>query len=170
MNGAAGPVETTDPELERLVAYLDGELEADAARDVERRLGEDAGYRQRLQQLQQSWDFLEYLPSAQLDALFTQSTVAMVAVQATNDVDQLKAARSRRRGVMAVCGGLAAAVAFVLSYAGTAWYGRRDNRRLLRDLPVIQKLDEYRYAETIEFLRLLDREGLFAEDEVSDVL
>jgi anti-sigma factor RsiW len=170
MNGAPSPAEHLDPELERLVAYLDGELETDATREVERRLSQDAGYRQRLHQLQQSWDLLEHLPNAQVDPLFTQSTVAMVAVQATNDVDQLRATRSRLRVLATIGGGLAATVAFVLSYAGTSWYGGRDNRRLLHDLPVIQKLDEYRYAETIEFLRMLDREGLFAEDEVSDVL
>jgi hypothetical protein len=42
----------------------------------------------------------------------------------------------------------------------------RENRRLLRDLPVIERLDEYRYADSVEFLRTLEREGLFTEDEM----
>ena len=54
MNVEPRPSENTDPELEQLVAYLDGELEAEAAREVERRLAADAAYRQRLNRLQQS--------------------------------------------------------------------------------------------------------------------
>jgi len=41
---------------------------------------------------------------------------------------------------------------------------------LLQDLPVIQNVDEYRYADSIEFLRMLEKEGLFAEGGVDDDL
>ena len=58
--------------------------------------------------------------------------------------------------------------AFFAGYSVTSRYGDRGNRQLLQDLPVIQNLDEYRYAETVEFLRALDREDLFAEEEASD--
>jgi anti-sigma factor RsiW len=168
MNVDARPVEQSDPELERLVAYLDGELDPEGARDVESRLARDAEYRRRLQQLQQSWDLLDQLPKAQVDPSFTQTTIALVAVRATDDVDQQQSARQRRRRYGAAVGGLAAALAFGAAYLGTSWFGDRENRRLLRDLPVIQRLDEYRYVENIQFLRMLDREGMFAEDEVGD--
>ncbi|MFP6650030.1 MAG: hypothetical protein VB817_11240, partial [Pirellulaceae bacterium] len=36
-----------------------------------------------------------------------------------------------------------------------------DNRRFLEDLPVIEQVSEYRQAESVEFLRLLVKEGLF---------
>ena len=42
-------VQRTEDEL---VAYLDGELDADASELVERRLSEDAAYRRQLRQLQ----------------------------------------------------------------------------------------------------------------------
>jgi hypothetical protein len=35
------------------------------------------------------------------------------------------------------------------------------NRQLVEDLPLIENLDAYRHAEQIEFLRALQREGLF---------
>jgi hypothetical protein len=57
-------------------------------------------------------------------------------------------------------------IAFAIGYVAVSMVVSRDNRRLLRDLPVIQRLDEYRYADSVEFLRLLDREDVFAEDEI----
>ena len=168
MNVAPRPGENCDPELEQLVAYLDGELEPEAAREVERRLAADAGYRQRLNRLQQSWDLLEHLPQAHVDQGFTQSTVAMVVVKATDDVEQLSSARSRLRRYAWAGGLVAATLAFLIGYAGTFRLNDRNNRRLLRDLPVIRNMDAYRYVETVDFLRMLDREGLFVEEEVSD--
>ena len=41
-------------EGEQLVAYLDGELDEETNRDIERRLSDDPEYRLRLQQLQQA--------------------------------------------------------------------------------------------------------------------
>jgi hypothetical protein len=57
---------------------------------------------------------------------------------------------------LAFCGG------FLLVHRTT----RSDNRQLLRDLPVIERMDEYRYGDSVEFLHMLDREGLFTEDEL----
>jgi anti-sigma-K factor RskA len=170
MNVETRPGEHADPELEQLVAYLDGELDAEAAREVEQRLAADAAYRQRLNRLQQSWELLEHLPKATIEPTFTQSTVAMVVVKAADDVEQWVSARTRLQR-FAWAGGLAlATLAFVVGYGGWARVGDRENRRLLRDLPVIEKIGEYRYVDTVDFLRTLDREGLFAEEEVGDEL
>ena len=38
------------------------------------------------------------------------------------------------------------------------------NVPLLRDLPVIENFDLYHQADDVEFLRQLDRAGLFAEE------
>ena len=168
MNVEPRPVEHAEPELEQLVAYLDGELEAEAAREVEQRLAADAAYRQRLNRLQQTWDLLDHLPKATIEPAFTQSTVAMVVVQAADDVERLKSVHSRRQR-FAWAGGLALATsAFLVGYGGLSRVGDRENRRLLRDLPVIERIGEYRYVDTVEFLHTLDREGLFAEEEVGD--
>ena len=44
-------------EGEQLVAYLDGELDEETNRDIERRLSDDPEYRLRLQQLQHARRF-----------------------------------------------------------------------------------------------------------------
>jgi anti-sigma factor RsiW len=165
MNAAPPPAQADDPELEQLVAYLDGELDAAATGAVEQRLTQDAGYRQLLRQLQQSWDLLDRLPKAHVDQSFTQSTVAMVVVKAADDVEQLQAVSGRRRRYTWWFGTVGIALAFLFGYAAVARWAGRENRQLLRDLPVIEKLDQYRYAESVEFLRMLEREGLFVEEE-----
>ena len=48
---------------EELVAYLDGQLDPESARQVEQRLASEETARRRLQQLAQSWDMLDQLPT-----------------------------------------------------------------------------------------------------------
>ncbi|MCU0978782.1 MAG: eukaryotic translation initiation factor 3 subunit E, partial [Pirellulaceae bacterium] len=76
--------------------------------------------------------------------------------------------RGRMRRWLWWTGSAAAAVAFAAGYLAVSTVVSRENRQLLRDLSVIQHLDEYRYADSVEFLRLLDQEGVFAEDEIPD--
>ena len=167
MNVERMPADETQEDFPAdLVAYLDGELDADQARAVEDRLSRDAEYRRQLRELQQTWDLLDQLPTAEVDDRFTQTTLAMVAVSAAEDVDQAQQRQVSTRRRWWWIGSMAAAVAFVIGYAAVSLVVSRENRRLLRDLPVIQRLDEYRYADSVEFLRLLEREGIFAEDEI----
>jgi anti-sigma factor RsiW len=149
--------------VEELVAYLDGELDTDSNRRVERRLSQDPKYRRQLRALQQSWDLLDHLPRADVDESFTESTIAMVALRASDERQQTQTSATRRFRL--VMGGAAAcaALAFASAFAATRWWADMQDRQLLSDLPVIENLDEYRYAESIEFLRLLEREGLFSE-------
>jgi hypothetical protein len=46
---------------------------------------------------------------------------------------------------------------------------RMSRHRNLRDLPIAQNLELYHYADDIEFLDLLQREGMFAEEESNDL-
>jgi anti-sigma factor RsiW len=152
---------------EEIVAYLDGELDADAEARVVRRLSDDAAYRARLGQLQQAWDLLDNLRASEADEDFVQSTVAMVAVQAEDEARTMRLQTVRRRNLA-----WAAAVAVVLaSLAGGFAYIRykltEPDRKFVRDMPVIEHVDEYRYIDDIDFLKQLAREDLFPA-EVDD--
>lgn len=167
MNAEQTPADETQQGFPAdLVAYLDGELDVDQTRAVEDRLSSDAEYRRHLREMQQAWDLLDRLPRADVDETFAQTTLAMVAVSASGDVEQarIRHVRSRRRRWWA--GSVAAIVAFTAGYVAVSIVVSRENRQLLEDLPVIQRLDEYRYADSVEFLRLLEREGIFVEDEI----
>lgn len=154
---------------EELVSYLDGELSPDAAQQVERRLAEDASYRARLTQLQRAWDMLDTLQRAEADDDFAHSTVAMVAVQASEEAksQELRVVQRKSLVWLAVAGG--ALLAAVLAFSAVQRRLGRENRQLLKDLPVIQRVDEYRNIDSLEFLRALERENLFAA-EVDDAM
>jgi len=156
--------------VEELVAYLDGELDTESNRRIERQLSRDLTLRQQLRELQQSWDLLDHLPRADVDESFTQSTVAMVALRAADEVRLAETSDTRRGRYVWLAAAVSAALAFVAAFGVTRWWANRSTRQLLQDLPVIENIDEYRYAESIEFLRMMEKEGLFVEGGIDDEL
>ena len=54
----------------------------------------------------------------------------------------------------------AAAVGFV----AVAYFVTKENDRLLEDLPIIEKLEQYRDAKDIETLRLLENQRIFEQE------
>jgi hypothetical protein len=119
--------------------------------------------------MERAWDLLDNLGRTEADDSFTHSTVAMVALKAQDEVEADKQAASRKRAL--VWGGLGAValVAALSAYIVVDRELNEENRELVRDLPVIERLDEYRNIESVEFLERLHKEGLFAA-EVDDAL
>jgi len=152
---------------DEIVAYLDGELDTEAMARVERRLTDDPSYRSRLSQLQHAWDLLDNLRRTEADDEFVQSTVAMVAVQAEQEAQtqKLRVVRQRNMAWLALV-----ALALLSVAGGYAVLHRRmtrADRNLVRDLPVIEHVDEYLNIDDVSFLKQLERENLFAA-EVDD--
>ena len=159
--------ESLQPEAqldERLVAYLDGELDAEGAQLVEDLLSSNAEARRRLQLLDRAWRMLDTLDTDGPGDAFTRSTLEMVALAAEQEVDREAAAspRRRRRRQMAFGGGALAAVA--AGFAAVALLIPDPNRNLLDDLPLLENLDEYRQIDNVEFLRLLYSERVVSEE------
>ncbi len=153
----------TDDVHEMLVAYLDGELDADATRQFEERLARDANLRRELLLLQRSWDMLDRLPRADVDAKFTRTTVEMITVAAAEDVhreQQAAPARKMRRWTVAL-GSLL--VAGLLGYGLLRLLLPTPNAQLLRDLPILENLELYQRGVDVDFIRQLHQEKLFAE-------
>lgn len=151
------------PVLEELAAYLDGELDADGRRRVEEALSQNEDLRQRVKEYQQTWDLLEELPRPTVDASFTRTTVEMVAIRADAEVESELQSQVRR--LWWIRGGMLVVV--ILAVAGGYWMGTRQlaapNEQLIRDLPILEHLDAYQNAGSIEFLRTLQREELFED-------
>ncbi len=149
---------------EELTAYLDGELEPGARRRVESRLATDGAYREELHRLERTWRLLDSLPAARVDESFTRSTMAMVATAASADVERAKVVAPKKRFRRRVAGTLLVAAAFLFGVG----LGRRlwpdPNQELLRELPLLEHFDAYRHGDSIEFLRSLDHDGVFAEE------
>ncbi len=159
---------TTEEAIDQeIVAYLDGELDPAAAARVERRMAEDPRYNARLNRLEKAWDLLDTLGRTEADDSFTHSTVAMVALKAEDDAQAGAKASGRERSLAWLGLGTAAVIAAAGAYFVVDQRLNRDNRELVRDLPVIERVDEYRNIESVDFLVELQKEGLFAA-EVSD--
>jgi anti-sigma factor RsiW len=151
-----------DPLDEQLNAYLDGELDADEVLAVESRLATDADYRGRLQQLQRTWDMLDALPAAHSSPSFTESTLELVFQNAATELRR----RNNKWWVwpVRITVLLAVPLATVLASFQISRYAQQaPNRRLVKDLPVIENVFVYERADSIEFLNLLEKDGVFAE-------
>jgi anti-sigma factor RsiW len=149
---------------EELVAYLDGELDGEAARRMEHRLASEEAVRRRLQQLAQSWDLLDQLPRTTVDDAFTRSTVEIVALAAEEELGHKAGLEPRRRRVRWGWTAVATLAACLIGFFVAAHLRPDPNERLLRDLKVIQNQELYKETDNIEFLRALDKEGLFPEE------
>ncbi len=146
---------------EQLIAYLDGELNTEAARQLDQRLANEPQLQQRLQQHQRAWDMLDELPHTDVGERFTHTTVEMVAVSIADHVDETSQTTARRSKLVWLAGGMLSIAASIVGYFVVASALSNPNRQLVEDLRVIENLDAYRAAEDIEFLRALESEGLF---------
>ena len=154
-----------DPAIrEQLVAYLDGELDAESSRRIEELLANDPRVRAALQGLDRTWELLDELDTPPVREGFTHTTLEMVAVAAAKDAQQARSEAPRRRRQRRL-----------LVLAGLLWAGLAGfliaktvlpdpNRELLQDLPLLESLDQYREVDSLDFLRLLVRNKLFVEE------
>ncbi len=150
------------PFQEQLTAYLDGELDSTTSLEIERRLAAEPDVQQSLQQLQRTWDLLDQLPRAEIDARFTRSTVEMIALAAEADAIGERSFAAGRWRFMRPAAGLLAAAAAGFLVIRLLW--PEPNGPLLRDLPVLENLEAYRQTPDLEFLKQLRKSGLFAEE------
>lgn len=150
------------------MAYLDGELDAEASRRIEELLSSDPQVRGAMQELDRTWRLLDELDTGGVDERFTRSTLEMVAVAAADEVEKTRAEapRRRRRRWLAIAAGAAAAGAAGFVAAAMLWPDpdKKTNDRLVENLPVLENLDQYCQVENVEFLRMLQEERLFAEE------
>lgn len=159
------PAEFDPQELHAdLVAYLDGELDTVASQHVEDLLATDASVRGELHKFSQSWELLDELPRVDVGESFTRSTVEMAAVAAGHDVEQDAAREPLRQRLRSLLFWGVAAVGSAAGFIGALTLFPDKNERLLRDLPVIQNVDEYLNVDKIEFLERLRDEGVFSAE------
>ncbi len=148
-----------------LVAYLDGELDADVSRQLEERLTENSQTRDRVRGLERAWDLLDELPRSEADEMFTHSTVEMLAVEVSHELEAERAVRPGRRlrKWLLAAGGLALAGFFGVVAINEFWPSPDD--RVLRDLPVLQQLDEFEQIGDVNYLRVLQKQERFTDEE-----
>lgn len=158
---------------ENLVAYLDGELTDEAAANVEKTLAEEVSARQQVEQLTRTWELLDLLPESRASDGFTEKTLTAIRTkvaisttteEASDDQDDVIPRRARERAIRI---GRRTAGFFVLMFIAAIGFnstfqkGAEPIDELLKELPLVERLDEYQEAGDNEFLKTLHQSGLF---------
>lgn len=159
--GPNNPTPKEDATELMLVAYLDGELEEAERKELQSRLDSDPVLRRRLEQLRQAWDLLDELEACPPSRRFAETTLEMVALDAESHLmaEEAKKRRKLKRRRNWTTLGL-----FVSLLAGFAliWFlYPKPDAILIKNLPVIAKLDQYESAESVAFLEALVEAKLF---------
>ena len=154
----------TEMDQERLIAYLDGELDDVERAKIEQDLVNDGKLRGLLHQLQQTWDMLDELPRPHVGNSFTQSTLEIVVSDAKRQTNRDRDQRLDwflRLFVVVLLSVAAGRLVFV----SLSRYQHMENRQLLQDLPVIDNVDIYLNTRDLDFLSELNAAGVFEADQ-----
>jgi hypothetical protein len=118
------PSPLNDREQADLVAFLDGELGGEPARQIEARISHDPAVRAEADSLKKAWDLLDFLPRAEPSPSFTERTLSRLAPVRKTGV----ATAPRRRGWLWRS---AAAALWLAALAGAGWGGFVGYNRLV---------------------------------------
>jgi len=175
-----GPSE--DPDL---IAYLDGELDADDSRTVESALALDAATRAKAEEYKKTYDLLDYLPKPEPSQTFAARTLTKLQPVLANGP-----APSGSASVLSTSGLAAPAAprrvwpelilwaAALVAVGGTGYYGHLLARPYLNppkeiekfdgaDLPLIHALPLYIGIDDLDFLKKLREGDVFDADPAS---
>ena len=150
-----------------LVAYLDGELDAESRSALEERLESDSELRHLLDELRATWDLLDKLETPEPASNFTESTVQQVAMQAEANPDEDRLGGPLRRSIRRLFYLLFFALVTFLGFAFVHFWQTAPRRALVTNLPILAHFDMLRSVGSFDYLKHLDRSGLFAETEKS---
>lgn len=169
-------------ERDNLVAYLDGELNEAAARELESKLARNPDARLELEALKRSYELLDYLPRPDASPQFTSRTMQRltapaVAVVPGRDDDTPSDERRPQpvRWPLWLIGPswtLIFVAAGFLGYetAKATWLPRpvaiaaNPDAALIQDLPLLENQSLFLYADDIHFITALDVSGMFPSD------
>jgi anti-sigma factor RsiW len=161
----------TEQEREELVAYLDGELDADSARALEARLSRDPRARAEAESLKNTWELLDYLPRPAPSTNFASKTLDRL----TGTMRALPTARRRPWPAWSVgtCWAAAVLLAVVAGWSGGRWQAdvRDAHARMTLEeaaaqhLHAIENQGMYANVDDLAFLQALDQPDLFGDDD-----
>jgi anti-sigma factor RsiW len=179
------PKPVNEEDRAELVAYLDGELNEDAARAIEDKINSDPAMRAEAEAMRRTWELLDYLPTHDPSPSFTHRTLERVSAAKPKGSGAAPAprqwawrtlARALGRGLrprpsagtLALGAGWAAAILLAagIGFGVTTRVIPREpsDEELARDLGVIEHEKAYEQVGDLDFLKQLDTPDLFGDD------
>ncbi len=143
----------TPDERADLVAYVDGELPPAHARTISTKLTQSATARREVEMLQRTWDLLDHLERPAVNERFSEKTVSHIRrlELERSPWEPMLFDWSARVGRLVVYL-LVAGASLGVGYALTRWVWPDKTNRLVRDLTVAERLDEYLEVGSFDFL------------------
>lgn len=152
-----------------LVAYLDGELDEETSRGIERELVRSPVVRNEVESLTRTWEMLDLLPKTDATEQFTEQTLTAIRLDEYREPLSDKWWFQRaRRGVVLAGWAAGLAVAAGLGFVITNRAIPNEPELLVRELPLIESLDIYTEVDNIDFIKDLQRDDLFNEESHAD--
>ena len=93
----------------------------------------------------------------------------MIAVSTEEDVQEIQQRQVLATRYFWFAGIAGSILACTLGFFMMSSFLAAPNRQLLDDLPIIENLDALRNAESVEFLKTLEQEGLFVAEVEDDL-
>lgn len=160
-----------DPPDDDLIAYLDGELDDDAAEAVESQLADDPASRARADEHKKAYDLLDYLPKSEPSPTFTNRTITRLmptaGVSGSQPTPTVPPVARRRVWPEVLAWGLLAVLAGAVAYFGMSFTRPAPpppGDLPLSDLAVIESLPLYAGVDDVASLRELHKTDLFDAD------
>tara|TARA_R110002095_G_scaffold189514_2_gene167003 strand:+ start:2843 stop:3364 length:522 start_codon:yes stop_codon:yes gene_type:complete len=166
--------ELNEQELEKLVAYLDGEVSEQEAIEVEQSLSSNEETRARVDSLERTWELLDRLPIAKASDEFTNntlSTIKTIQLEAEAAEEQNRSGFSLSKKSQAQLRRAAIFAGWMVGLAGALFAGYLmtnqwvpdESEPLLEEFSFIENLDTYSEVQNLEFLEALRKSGTFNE-------
>ncbi len=150
----------TEFDDETLVAFLDGELAAEQAQQIEASLSQQPTLRERLTKLRQTWDLLDELPIILPSQQFAASTMEMIALTPEETPATWLGWLSKNSSLLIL---LSVPTLFLVGFAAAKYGQSRIDRHLLRDLPLLVDWKSLSNIDSVEWLEVLSEEPYLTE-------
>jgi hypothetical protein len=153
-----------------LTAYLDGELDDAAAREIEQVLSNSEVARHDVDMLSRTWDLLGVLPTVKASEEFSRKTLSMVrgAEKPSSLALSPAARRNVRRGVTLAVWGAGLAACGLVAFLATYRWMPNEADQLLDDFDILVRLDDYTEIGDGKFLKTLQSKGTFADEDAPE--
>lgn len=151
---------------ENLVAYLDGELEDQAAREIEQVLASSPVARHDVDMLSRTWDLVGELPAVSATREFTTKTLESIAAsRGSPSADPEAFSRNIRRFLGLAVAGVLLGLAGTVGFLATQRWIPNEAEELLNDYEILTEFDKYREVGDLENLRKLQEFREFSEND-----
>lgn len=154
-------IDLNEEQRTEIVAYLDGELDVEAAERVQRLLADNVAARRAAEEMTIAWEALDSLEGIKASENFTEKTFTNIRALAETERNGRPKPFDLKR--LAMLGGWMVGIvgSSVAGFCTTNWSVPEQSQELVRDLDLIKTLPKYERVGDVNILDELKKQELF---------